>query len=102
MTYPAPIRRAVEMALMICCATSVSTVGTPVMSMIANWARAATISVSKFSMTICARALSSVPMSGKARIESHKWTTDVDSSSSSWPWRLMMAVSFKEVVARIL
>ena len=38
---------------------------------------------SRFSMTIWVRALSSVPISGRARMPSQSSTTGVDSSSSS-------------------
>ena len=42
-------------------------------------------------MTICVRALSSVPMRGSASTLSHILTTGVDSSSSSCCWRLITA-----------
>ena len=40
-------------------------------------------------MTTCVRALSSVPISGKASTPSHSSTTGVDSSSISCCWREM-------------
>ena len=45
--------------------------GTPVMSMIAISAPVSTMRCSRFSMTTCVRALSSVPISGSARMPSH-------------------------------
>ena len=71
MMQSAPISRAAEIVLIRCCATSVSTVGTPVMSMMAISAPEVTMRCSRLSMTICVRALSSVPISGRARMPSH-------------------------------
>src|SRR5215213_8377073 len=85
----APISRAAEIVLIRCCATSVSTVGTPVMSIIAISALEATICSNRLCMTICVRSLSSVPISGSAKIPSQSRTTGVDSSSSSSCWRMM-------------
>ena len=87
MMQSAPIRRAAATVLSRCCATSVSTVGTPVMSMMAIAAPVSTIRCSRLSITTCVRALSSVPISGSARTPSHSFTTGVDSSSSSCCWR---------------
>ena len=92
----APISRAAEMVLIRCCATSVSTVGTPVMSMMAISAPEVTMRSSRLSMTIWVRALSSVPISGSARMPSHSSTTGVDSSSSSCCWR---AITSSRVLA---
>ena len=44
---------------------------------------------SKFSMTTCVLALSSVPISGSASTSSHSWTTGVDNSMSSCCCRLI-------------
>ena len=68
MMQSAPISRAAATVLSRCCATSVSTVGTPVMSMMAMPAPVVTICCSRLSITTCVRALSSVPMSGSASI----------------------------------
>ena len=65
MMQSAPISRAAATVFSRCWATSVSTVGTPVMSMMAMAAPVSTISWSRFSMTTCVRALSSVPISGR-------------------------------------
>ncbi len=89
MMQSAPIRRAAATVFSRCWATSVSTVGTPVMSMIAMAAPVRTIACSRLSITTCVRALSSVPMSGSARMPFHSSTTGVESSSSSCCWRLI-------------
>jgi hypothetical protein len=77
------------MVLSRCWATSVSTVGTPVMSMMAIMAPVSTIFCSRLSITTWVRALSSVPISGSASTFCHSCTTGVDSSSSSCCWRRM-------------
>ena len=92
----APISRAAEIVLIRCCATRVSTVGTPVMSMMAISAPEATMRSSRFSITICVRALSSVPISGSARMPSQSCTTGVDSSSSSCCCRPMTSSRVRE------
>ena len=89
MMHSAPIRRAAATVFIRCCATSVSTVGTPVMSRMATVASFSTIASSRLSITICVRSLSSVPISGRARMPSQSCTTGVDSSSSSCCWRSM-------------
>jgi hypothetical protein len=89
MMQSAPMRRVAATVFRRCCATSVSTVGTPVMSMIAIAAPVSTIFCRSDSMTICVRALSSVPTSGSARMSFHSSTTGVDSSRSSRCWRAM-------------
>ncbi len=81
--HSAPISRAAVIVFSRCCATSVSTVATPVMSMIATREFVATIACSSVSITTCVRALSSVPISGRATMPSHSVTTGVDSSSMS-------------------
>jgi hypothetical protein len=81
MMQSAPMSRAAATVLSRCCATSVSTVGTPVMSRIAMLAPLSTMRWSRLSITICVRSLSSVPMSGSARMPFHNVTTGVDSSS---------------------
>ena len=83
MMQSAPIRRAAVMVLSRCCATSVSTVGTPVMSMIATLAPVSTIRWSSDSITTWVRALSRVPIIGSASTPSHSFTTGVESSSIS-------------------
>ncbi len=70
-----------------CWATSVSTVGTPVMSMMASSEPVSTMRVSSASITSCVRLESSVPIMGTASTPSHSLTTGVDSSSSSCCWR---------------
>jgi hypothetical protein len=55
MMQSAPMRRAAATVFMRCCATSVSTVGTPVMSMIAIEAPESTIFCSRFSITTWVR-----------------------------------------------
>ena len=87
MMQSAPISRAAATVFSRCWATSVSTVGTPVMSMMAISAPVVTISCSRFSITTWVRALSSVPISGSARIPSQSFTTGVESSSISCCWR---------------
>src|SRR5919204_2845746 len=91
MMQSAPMSRAAATVLSRCCATSVSTVGTPVMSMMAIDAPVSTIRCRRFSMTTCVRALSSVPISGSARMPSDSCTTGVDSSSMSCCWRRMIS-----------
>ena len=87
MMQSAPISRAAATVLSRCCATSVSTVGTPVMSMIAIVESVSTMRSSRLSMTTWVRALSSVPISGTATTPSHSFTTGVESSMSSSCWR---------------
>ena len=89
MMQSAPIRRAAATVFSRCWATSVSTVGTPVMSMIAITERVSTMACSRFCITTWVRALSRVPISGRANTLSHKRTTGVDNSSSSVCWRAM-------------
>ena len=89
MMQSAPISRIAVTVFSRCCATSVSTVGTPVMSMIAISEPVSTMRCSSVSITTCVRALSSVPIIGTASTPSHSLTTGVDSSSSSSCWRLM-------------
>ncbi len=60
-----------------------STVGTPVMSMMAISEPVSTMRCSSDSITTLVRALSSVPISGSATMPSHIFTTGVESSSSS-------------------
>ena len=91
MMQSAPISRAAVTVFSRCCATSVSTVGTPVMSMIAIAAPVSTMRCSRLSITTCVRALSSVPISGSARMPSHSVTTGVDSSSISCCWRKIIS-----------
>ncbi len=64
-------------------ATSVSTVGTPVMSMMASSASVSTMRCSRVSITTWVRLLSSVPIMGTASTPSQSLTTGVESSSSS-------------------
>src|SRR6185436_9193589 len=71
MMQSAPMSRAAATVFNKCCATSVSTVGTPVMSMMASPAPMRTMACSRLSITTWVRALSSVPMSGRARMPSH-------------------------------
>jgi len=87
MMHSAPIMRAAATVLSKCCATRVSTVGTPVMSMMATVASLCTMDSSRFSITIWVRSLSSVPISGTATMPSHSLITGVDRSSSSCCWR---------------
>ncbi len=89
MMHSAPMSRAALTVFSRCCATRVSTVGTPVMSTMAIDAPVSTMRWSRLSITTCVRSLSSVPMRGTARIPSHSATTGVDSSSSSRCWRSM-------------
>ncbi len=49
---------------------------------------------SRFSITIWVRALSSVPISGSARMFFHSCTTGVESSSNSCCWRRMICSRF--------
>ena len=90
MMQSAPMSRAAATVLSRCWATRVSTVGTPVMSMIASGAPVSTMRWSRLSMTTWVRALSSVPISGRARMPSQSSTTGVDSSSSSCCCRAMI------------
>src|SRR6185437_3680470 len=83
----APISRAAATVLRRCWAVSVSTVGTPVMSMMAISASTSTMVCSRFSITTWVRWLSSVPISGSARMPSHNLTTGVDNSAISRCWR---------------
>ncbi len=89
MMQSAPIRRAAVTALSRCWATIVSTVGTPVMSMIAIAESVSTMRLSRLSITTCVRALSSVPISGSATTPCQSLTTGVESSISSSCWRRM-------------
>src|SRR5262245_30739010 len=91
MMQSAPMSRAAATVFSRCWATSVSTVGTPVMSMMAMDAPVSTMRCRRFSITTCVRALSSVPISGRARIPSHSCTTGVDSSSISCCCRRMIS-----------
>ena len=90
MMQSAPISRAAVTVFSRCCATSVSTVGTPVMSMMATPAPVSTMRWSSDSMTTWVRALSSVPIMGSASMPSQSFTTGVDSSSMSSCCRAMM------------
>ena len=90
MMQSAPISCAAATVLSRCCATSVSTVGTPVISMTAMLEPVATSRSSRLSITTWVRSLSSVPISGSARMPSHSCTTGVDSSISSSCWRAMI------------
>ena len=102
MMQSAPIRRMAVTVLSRCCATSVSTVGTPVMSMIAISEPVSTIRCSSDSITTCVRALSSVPIIGSARTPSHSLTTGVDSSSRSSCWRAITSSRlFWNVLTRV-
>ncbi len=89
MMQSAPISRAAATVCSRCWATSVSTVGTPVMSMIAIVESVSTMRSSRLSITTWVRALSSVPINGSATTPSHSFTTGVDSSMSSSCWRRM-------------
>ena len=101
MMQSAPIRRAAATVLSRCWATSVSTVGTPVMSMIAIAESVSTIFSSRLSITTCVRALSSVPISGSATTPSHSFTTGVESSSSSSCWRWMTSSRVRWYVSAV-
>jgi hypothetical protein len=90
MVHSAPSRRAAMTVFSRRCATSVSTVGTPVMSITACSAPVATSALSIFSMTSCVRAESRVPTSGTPMIPSHSRTTGVDSSSIDSAWSVMI------------
>ena len=57
-----------------CWATTVSTVGTPVMSMMVTRELVLTIASSSDSIRTCVRALSNVPMTGRASIPLHSFT----------------------------
>ena len=83
MMQSAPIKRSAVTVFNRCCATSVSTVGTPVMSIIAICDSVSTIFCSKDSITTCVRAESKVPIIGSAKMPSQSLTTGVDSSNSS-------------------
>ncbi len=67
MMQSAPISRIAVTVFSKCWATSVSTVGTPVMSMIAISDPVSTIRCSRDSMTIWVRSLSSVPIIGSGQ-----------------------------------
>jgi len=69
----------------------VSTVGTPVMSMIAISDPVSTMRCSRDYMTTWVRALSSLPIMGRASTPSHNFTTGVESSSISSCWRRMIS-----------
>src|ERR1041385_705114 len=83
MMQSAPMSRAAATVFRRCWATMVSTIGTPVISMMAMEAPVSTIFWRRFSMTTCVRALSRVPMIGSPRIPSQSSTTGVDSSCRS-------------------
>jgi hypothetical protein len=90
MMHSAPSSRAALTVLRRCCATSVSTVGTPVMSITA-WSAPVATSVSRsFSITSWVRAESSVPTSGTAMMPSQSRTTGVESSSIAVDWSAMI------------
>jgi hypothetical protein len=90
MVHSAPSRRAALTVFSRCCATSVSTVGTPVMSITAWSAPVATSVSSSFSMTSWVRAESRVPTSGTAMMPSQSRTTGVESSSIALAWSAMI------------
>jgi len=83
MMHSAPISRVAVTVLSRCCAVRVSTVGTPVMSMIAMSAPVSTIRWRRLSITVWVRLESRVPISGSARTPSQSFTTGVESSSIS-------------------
>src|SRR5262249_8773297 len=89
MMQSAPIRRAAATVFSRCCAVRVSTVGTPVMSMMAISAPSSTMCWSRFSITTWVRSLSRVPMIGSASTPSQSFTTGVDSSAISRCWRMI-------------
>jgi hypothetical protein len=90
MMHSAPSSRAALTVLRRCCATSVSTVGTPVMSITA-WSAPVATSVSRsLSITSWVRAESSVPTSGTAMMPSQSRTTGVESSSIAVDWSAMI------------
>jgi len=89
MMHSAPINRAAVTVFKRCWAVSVSTVGTPVMSMMAIPEPVSTIFWRSVSMTIWVRALSRVPIIGRARMPSQSLTTGVESSSMSCCCRLI-------------
>ncbi len=101
MMQSAPIRRAADTVLIKCCATSVSTVGTPVMSMIAISAPVSTIACKRLSITVWVRWLSSVPINGNARMPCHSSTTGVESSSSSVCCRRITSSRLREKWSRL-
>ncbi|MNY08937.1 hypothetical protein D3C86_1418210 [compost metagenome] len=74
-----------------CWATRVSTVGTPVMSMMAISEPVSTIRCNSDSITTWVRCESRVPIIGSASTPSQSLTTGVDNSSSSSCWRLITA-----------
>src|SRR4029434_10462931 len=78
MRQSAPMSRAAATVLSRCWATSVSTVGTPVMSMMAMLAPVSTMRVRSDSITSWVRSLSRVPMSGRTKIAFHALTTRVE------------------------
>jgi hypothetical protein len=59
------------------------------MSMMAIVESVSTMRSSRLSMTTCVRALSSVPIRGRATTPSQSLTTGVESSISSSCWRLI-------------
>ncbi len=75
MMQSAPISRAAATVRSRCWATSVSTVGTPVMSRIAIVESVSTMRSSRLSITTCVRLESSVPISGSATTPSKTSTT---------------------------
>src|SRR5690606_24688276 len=78
MMQSAPIRRIAVTVLSRCCATSVSTVGTPVMSMMAISEPVSTMRCNNDSITTWVRCESSVPIIGSARTPSQSFTTGVE------------------------
>src|SRR4029453_1492079 len=89
MRQSAPMSRAAATVLSRCWATRVSTVGTPVMSMMAMLAPVSTMRVRSDSITSWVRSLSRVPMSGRARMPFQSSTTGVESSSMVRCWLRM-------------
>ena len=99
--HSAPSRRAAATVFSRCCATSVSTVGTPVMSITA-WSAPVDTSVSRsFSITSWVRTESSVPTSGTAMMPSHSRTTGVDSSSMAADWSVMICSLAAEYSSKV-
>ena len=90
MMASAPSRRTALAVLSRCWATSVSTVGTPVMSSTAWSAPVATSVSSSRSMTSWVRAESRVPTSGTAMMPSHSRITGVESSIMAEDWSVMI------------
>ncbi len=90
-THSAPISRTAAAVRSRCWATIVSTVETPVMSMIATSASRSRIACNRFSMTVWARKESSVPSSGTVTIRSQILTTGAETSVISDCWRSMIA-----------